>query len=317
MASAFQPAWTRCCRVREAMAPLAGSRRSALVKTLHDAALHAHDPALAAALERGFPVRLIGTFEGLVTCDVDDPLDTVLARADAEPYDQLPVTDGGRIVGLLRHGGMRSSGGPARGADSTVRDLMQRLDETTLIAAEAGILTFLLGAKTSPCRLVLDGDRITGLVSKSDLQKLPVRSLLFHIVTHLELATAAWIRRHFPVEATWLAVLTKSRRAAVETRYAELAAARLAVDRLTATMFADKRAVLLRTGALPVSRNRAKEAFEQIEALRDAVAHIGDYALTQEAADRTIDTVALARFWIEALETVEVDREAPRLRALS
>jgi hypothetical protein len=80
-------------------------------------------------------------------------------------------------------------------------------------------------------------------------------------------------------------------------------------------MFADKRAVLIRTAALPVSRNRAKEDFEAIEALRDAVAHIGDYALTQEAADRTIDTVAIARYWTEALRSLELDTAASRLRA--
>jgi len=185
-----------------------------------------------------------------------------------------------------------------------------------LIAADAGISRFLSNARTSPCRLILDGERITGLVSKSDLQKLPVRSLLFHIVTHLELAMAAWIRRHFPDDTVWLGVLTASRREAVEERYRGLAEARLAIDRLTATMFADKRAVILRTAALPMSRNRAKADFEAIEALRDAVAHIGDYALSQEAADRTIDTVALTRFWIATLHDLQPDPTAPRLRAV-
>lgn len=282
--------------------------RAVLVKELHDAALDAGESAMAAALERGFPVRLIGTFDGLVTCRIDEPIDALRARADIGPFDQLPVLDAARIVGLLRRS--RLLGAAAGG---TVRDLFDRLDETMLIAADAGILAFLLQAKASPCRLILDGGRITGLVSRSDLQKLPVRSLLFHFVTHLELAMAAWIRRHLPDDKLWLGVLTPARRVAVEARYAQLAQARLAVDRLTATMFADKRAVLLRTADLPVSRNRAKEAFEQIEALRDAVAHIGDYALTQEAADRTIDTVALARFWIEALRSLDLDPAAPRL----
>ncbi len=286
---------------------MADQDRETLVKGLHDARLVADEAALAAALERGFPVRLIGTFEGIVTCAIDEPLAVVAARAETQAFDQLPVVENERIVGLLRR---RPGSLPAVGK---VRDAFARLDETMLIAADADILGFLAGAKASPCRLILDGARITGLVSKSDLQKLPVRSLLFHIVTHLELAMAAWIRRYFPDDATWLGVLTRSRREAVEARYRGLAEARLAVDRLTATMFADKRAVILRTASLPVSRNRAKEDFEAIEALRDAVAHIGDYALSQEAADRTIDTVALTRFWITALRGLEVDERAPRL----
>jgi hypothetical protein len=276
---------------------------------LHDAGLDAGEAALAAAMARGFPVRLIGTFDGLVTCGIDEPLDAVMARPDAQPFDQLPVIDEGLIVGLIRRRNLARHK-PAKGS---VRDVFDRLDETMLIAADAGILDFLLSAKQHPCRLILDGERITGLVSKSDLQKLPVRSLLFHIVTHLELAMAAWIRRHFPDDAVWLGVLTKNRRQAVEARYLGLAEARLAVDRLTATMFADKRAVILRTAALPMSHNRAKADFEAIEALRDAVAHIGDYALSQEAADRTIDTVGLTRFWIDALRRLEANPAAARL----
>lgn len=287
-----------------------GRERELLVKGLHDARLAADEAAFTAALERGFPVRLIGTFEGLVSCGIDETLAAVEARAEAQAFDQVPVVEDERIVGLLRR---RPRPLPAEGI---VRDVFDRLDETMLIAADASILGFLLGAKTHPCRLILDGERITGLVSKSDLQKLPVRSLLFHIVTHLELAMAAWIRRQFPDDATWLGVLTDSRRRAVEERYLGLAEARLAVDRLTATMFADKRAVIVRTAALPVSRNRAKEDFEAIEALRDAVAHVGDYALSQEAADRTIDTVAFTRFWIAALRELEIDPSAPRLRAV-
>lgn len=285
------------------------TERAALVKVLHDAGLRTGEAALTDVMASGFPVRLIGTFEGLVTCQIDEPVATVVARPDAEAFDQLPVVDDGRIVGLLRRRAVTTEAS----AKLQVRDVFDPIDETMLIAADAGILGFLMGAKTSPCRLILDGTRITGLVSKSDLQKLPVRSLLFHIVTHLELAMAAWIRRHFPDDATWLGVLTESRREAVEARYCELAEARLAIDRLTATMFADKRAVILRTAALPMSHNRAKQEFEAIEALRDAVAHIGDYALTQEAADRTIDTVVAARFWIDALAGLEIDERAPRL----
>ncbi len=290
------------------MSAASGDERSAQVKVLHDAALDAGEAAMAAAFERAFPVRLIGTLDGLVTCGIEDRLEAVAARPEIEPFDQLPVVEDGRIVGLVRRSRLLAA--PATAA---VREVFDRLDETVLIAADAGILAFLLEAKAHPCRLILDGGRITGLVSRSDLQKLPVRSLLFHIVTHLELAMAAWIRRHFPDEAAWLGVLTESRRRAVEQRYRGLAAARLAVDRLTATLFADKRAVVQRTAALPVSRNRAKEDFAAIEALRDAVAHIGDYALSQEAADRTIDTVALARFWIETLHRLEIDPAAPRL----
>ncbi len=95
------------------MPPFGPDSRATEVKSLHDAALDAGQAAMAAALELGFPVRLIGTFEGLVTCRIDDRLSQVLERADTRPFDQLPVTDDGRIVGLLRLVGLDAR--PGRG----------------------------------------------------------------------------------------------------------------------------------------------------------------------------------------------------------
>ncbi len=251
-----------------------------------------------ATLERGFPVRLIGTLDKLVTCRVEDRVDEVVDRADAQDFDHLPVTaDGNKIVGLLNRGALVAD---ARGSAAQVREVFDPLDETNIIAADAGILVFLLNAKERPCRLILAGDQIKGIVSKSDLQKLPVRALLFHMVTHLELLMAAWIRQHCPDESSWLAMLSDKRRKCVEKRYEKLTESNLAIDRLTATLFADKRAILLEFGSFS-SRRKAKKEFERIEELRNSLAHSGDYALTEKDADRLIETVDMTQSWIESL----------------
>ena len=41
------------------------------------------------------------------------------------------------------------------------------------------LLDFVRTADEHSCRLVVDGGRVTGLVSLSDIQKLPVRAALF------------------------------------------------------------------------------------------------------------------------------------------
>ena len=268
-------------------------------------ALDVDTEQIMVALERGFPVRLIGTFGNLVTCRIGDRVDEVVRRADAQEFDHLPVRDGDKIVGLLKRRAVAAGKClSAKGSGELVRNAFDTLDETNIIAADAGILVFLLNAKASPCRLILDGDRVTGLVSKSDLQKLPVRALLFHVVTHLELEMAAWIRRHFSEESSWLAVLSKDRRKCVEDRYGALAESKLAIDRLTATMFADKRSVLLKLGEFSTSCSQAEKDLKRIEELRDTLAHSGDYALTEDSADRMIETVATARSWIETLSNL-------------
>ncbi|WP_287209273.1 hypothetical protein, partial [Mesorhizobium sp.] len=53
------------------------------------------------------------------------------------------------------------------------------LSEETLVGADASILDFIRDADQRPCRLVVSGRQIEGLVSISDMQKLPVRAALF------------------------------------------------------------------------------------------------------------------------------------------
>ena len=49
-------------------------------------ALDVDTEQIMAALERGFPVRLIGTFGNLVSCRIGDRVDEVVSRADAQEF---------------------------------------------------------------------------------------------------------------------------------------------------------------------------------------------------------------------------------------
>jgi hypothetical protein len=60
-----------------------------------------------------------------------------------------------------------------------VYEKMRHLSEANLIGADASILAFVRDADRHKCRLVVSGCEISGLVSLSDLQRLPVRAALF------------------------------------------------------------------------------------------------------------------------------------------
>jgi len=80
---------------------------------------------------------------------------------------------------------------------------MWPLSEDDMIGADASIVAFVRDADRHKCRLVVSGCEINGLVSLSDLQKLPVRAALFTMVTHLEMVMANFIRRHCGAYAEW------------------------------------------------------------------------------------------------------------------
>jgi hypothetical protein len=112
------------------------------------------------AVHSGLTVQLIATPRAqLMTCKADEPASLALGR-NTERYDHLPVLDLAageeRIVGLFNASIFFNAPTP----DGQVRNHMLPLAEEYLIGAD------------KPCRLVLAGARIAGLVSLSDLQKI-------------------------------------------------------------------------------------------------------------------------------------------------
>jgi hypothetical protein len=253
-------------------------------------------------MERAVTVDLIATFEPkLVCCALTDEITSLLANSDYTQFDYLPVRSNDRIMGSLplcefRHAKVKPVG-------QTAQRAMRPLDQSILIASGTGVLRYIEEANESPCRLVMRDTRIAGIVTISDLQKLPVRPALFLLVTHLELLMAAVIRSHFAgqPEDAWLALLG-NRRECVEAKWHRLNSKNLAIDRINATEFADKRQILVKIGLLKCSRSQAEKQFGAIEELRNSLAHASDFALTTVNARTTVDTVKLARMWINLVQ---------------
>ena len=137
------------------------------------------------AIEAGFHVRLIATFDPeLVWAPVNAPAAEWLVNHPG--FDQFPVKDGDAAVGLLIRG--------AAFDRKTVREAMQALHDRMIVSADTPLTDLIPELCDGHCRLVLRGDRINGLVTQSDLLKLPVRMLLFGLITHLEICLRAFVR---------------------------------------------------------------------------------------------------------------------------
>src|ERR1700722_8340286 len=171
---------------------------------------------LMKSLQNSLPVTLIATpRDALLTCRSDEAVTAVMAR-NGGGFDYFPVIDAAefgreRIVGLIELVPY------LRGAKSEgiVDERMDPLSEDNMIGADAGILTFVKSADRNSCRLVMSGAEISGLVTLSDLQQLPVRAALFALITHPELTMAEAIRREFDGRDQWKSRLSEERLARV------------------------------------------------------------------------------------------------------
>ena len=84
-------------------------------------------------------------------------------------------------------------------------------------------MSFVRTADASPYRLVVRETEISGIVTRSDLLKLPVRVLAFAMITHLERVLAEVILEACgPNNELWMKYLNQTRRDRISEKQAKL-----------------------------------------------------------------------------------------------
>ena len=240
-------------------------------------------------LHSGLTVALIATERRrLVTCRLNESLSAVVPQSKEKQYDYLPVIDdeGSKIVGLLNTGELVQNSS----CKGLVGEYSHPLSEGNLIGADASILDFIKDADSNPCRLIVSGSEIIGLVTLSDLQRLPVRVALFALVTGLERTMAGAISKQYADENEWWELLNEGRQKKVREKVAKSKQDNGFVNTLLFTEFCDKRDILLHFFPSSLGKEKLRH-LKEIEKLRDKVAHANDYATTQTEAQRVCAVV--------------------------
>lgn len=213
-----------------------------------------------------------------VTCAPSEVISVVIERNRTDRFSFIPVMDGDHFIGLLHTEHWCLEDTPA----SHVSNHIEPLSESNLIGGNASILDFVMAADSRPCRLVVSGARIEGLVSLSDLQQLPVRSALFAMITGIELSMSDLIRnRH--TEDSWLSLLPNERATKIEIEISQSKRVDGFVDALLFTQFSDKSTIIRKTlskAELGSSKNSLKKNLNELRELRDNLAHANEYAAT-------------------------------------
>jgi predicted transcriptional regulator len=173
-----------------------------------------------ASMEASCTIRLIGTFEpNLIFCHEDDLVHKIGELERYRPFDHIPVKRDSLIVGLLSVVNLRNN---LIAPGNTVSHHMKQIDDNILIASDSGVLSFIEQADKNPCRLILRNMKIDGIVVLPDLQKLPVRSSIFFLITHLELLMATTLRSKFNGNDDWLSLLSSNRQSKIEEKWNNL-----------------------------------------------------------------------------------------------
>lgn len=247
-------------------------------------------PDVLERVQRSLTVGLIMTPRvRLQTCRRDETARAVMKR-NKQHFSFLPVVDdAGRLLGLYKAEQWFNADAPRK----QICDDFVPFSEDIVIGADASIIEFVTVADERPTRLVVSGDRVSGLVSLSDLQQLPVRAALFTLITRFEMAMAQRIEEEWEGDdkTGWLGLLSKSRRACIEEAIQKAEQDDSFVSEIAFSQLSDKMTIMIKKRLIPGSRSGLKRDFRSIRKLRDDIAHANNYAASPAAACRTCMTV--------------------------
>jgi hypothetical protein len=222
-----------------------------------------------AAVRSEIPVALIATPRVDLMCQRQDRWEEIAEGPDFADFDHVPITDehGVEIVAVF----VRGTG-------------LVALRENMFMASDAPLISFLESADQQSFRLLLEDCKVSGLVTLSDVQKLPVYSVLFSLLVAVEMLLMDWIRAACGLkEDQWLDFLRSGQRSAIERHWNEAVKQNLGIDRLSCATFGQEIDAANGLGLFKDSEGRRK-GLEALATLRNKVCHAAEFAPTPELA---------------------------------
>ena len=238
-----------------------------------------------AALRSAYTVKLISTLgDDLQTLPMDE-----LRHVDDDPFAQfdfIPTTQSGHISGVY--------------CRATRKNMP--LDASMLLPAGSSLLGFIERADESGFGLVVQDRQIAGIVTLSDLQKLPVYHVLFGLIVSVELLLVEWIRIVCQGEPDkWLDGLNSSARGRIESWFTEAMARNVALDKLSVASFQHEISAADHLGLFKHEPVR-KATLYSLKEFRDEVCHGMELAPN---VSRALEMPVRVRETLEMIEALQ------------
>lgn len=210
--------------------------------------------------------------EKLQSCHTDDDATITRKRMEEElDFDVMGVKEDGEVYSYVERSDLGT--GPCGRYKRTFLP-------SELVAESTPLMDLLPVLHDTPRIFVLDRNKVTGIVTRGDLQKAPMRMLLFGLITLLEMHLLRLVRINYPNES-WQNLLTNKRLNRARKLFEKRKARNEALDLADCLQFCDKRKLVLR---IPEIRDRIKRkcgkcgkyVLKSTEKLRDKLAHAQD-----------------------------------------
>jgi hypothetical protein len=225
--------------------------------------------SLRRVFQQGFVVHDIA--EPLVSFDDWSPAEKVREFMESQRFEVVGIRKGGRVEGYVELEGI---------GNGLCAEYVKSFDETQVILDSTSLADLVLRLKTQRRLFVSILGRIGGIISRTDLEKPPVRMWLFGMVTLIEMRFSRMIERLCP-DGSWKQFLSDGRTQKAEELLAERRRRNQQLDLLDCIQFSDKGQIFARNEHLRSltqfeSRRQIEDVFKRVERLRNNLAHAQD-----------------------------------------
>jgi len=166
--------------------------------------------------------------------------------------------------------------------EGNCQDYARKIETTEIVSSATPLVTLLPLMTDREHLFVLEGTQLTSIVTSADLQKSPVRMLLFGLVSLLEMYMLILVRRHYR-DDSFRETLRPQRLEKAQNLYEVRIGRNHDIDLADCLQICDKRDLILRTVACAAlgfdSKGTATRFFKDAEDLRNNLAHSQDLVL--------------------------------------
>jgi CBS domain-containing protein len=210
--------------------------------------------------------------EEIETCHLNDSVEKAIEIMDRNEYDCLGIEDNGKVIGYVVKSDLK---------DGICKSYVNYFKTTELVSETTSLIQTLYLLKETNRIFVLEGNKVTRLVTYSDLQKAPVQLLLFGLVSLVEMNLLKIIKITLQ-NNSWKPFLKESRIEKAEEIFSKRRELKAEIELSDCLQLCDKRDILLANEKLLnilgfESKNKTDKYLKKLEKLRNDLAHAQEF----------------------------------------
>ena len=218
--------------------------------------------------------------EAFTVMDIAEPLVSFDAGSDAEEVRAFMEERGLQLVGVRRDGVVAGYTRREELATGSCGDHLRPFSESEVVFEGASFPRVLEALIDSRYCFVSILGSVGAIVSRSDVEKPPVRMWLFGMITILEMFVTRSVQELYP-DGSWAEEVSEGRLRKAQGLQKERERRGQSVDLLDCLQLSDKAAVLMKKEAMREdfgfeSRREGERAIQELASLRNDLAHAQD-----------------------------------------